>query len=158
MHRQSFRKALPLLICLALALTGSAFAIEPPKNVETANVAQTAADTAVGKSCNASPEFLSAGPGLAPQSDCSATCADGSTIEITNCPGTCTAQDTDCGANIQGSVTCGPVTQTCTATCGPPIEPPCPTTWPCNYKYFFASGCCIDQLQDPAYHCPAVCN
>lgn len=90
---------------------------------------------------------------------CEADCADGTTI-ATACTGTCTAKDTDCDAGIQGTVTCNGVTQqTCTASCPHNEDPPqCRQPWPCNYQYHHASGCCIDQLQDPNYACPMVCD
>lgn len=49
-------------------------------------------------------------------SNCSATCADGSTVSISNCNGTCTAQDAT--TNSDGYVECVGSTKTLTKSCG----------------------------------------
>ncbi|MEM1203083.1 MAG: hypothetical protein AAGN66_07625 [Acidobacteriota bacterium] len=85
---------------------------------------------------------------------CSITsyCRDGSTV---SCSGSvCNGASHNCPLS-RGYVRCDRRTTWCSAPCPPTY---CPTRPGCNYQYYFASGCCIDQNNDPNYYCPTICE
>lgn len=80
------------------------------------------------------------------RSSCTANCWDGSQAPSGYCSGTCTAQDSNCAAGIQGAAFCNGVLCASCPAC--PLD--CSTIGDgCNRYFDPSSGCCVSDLLSP---------
>lgn len=83
------------------------------------------------------------------KSTCTAYCWDGSQVSG-SCPGgTCTAQDSNCDAGIQGEVRCNGVLCASCPACPPPGYWCSTIVDGCNRYFDVTSGCCVSDLTSP---------